>query len=342
MMKRGEQIATGAIWLYAALTATWLLLRLLLGDSVWWLALLNAFAPFFFVPLAILLPLARLIQKRAYWIVATIPTVIFLLLYGGQFLPRPNHFTEQEETFSMMSFNVWGWSQSQETARVIRDEGLPDVVLLQELGPQMAKTVLAEVGDVYPYRLLEPQEGYRGMGILSRHPLRKINAEELTTSSWWRIQIAEVTFDDQSFVLYHCHPEGTNLLYLLEANLPIPDEVQAGFDARERMMHALKADIEKRGQPAIVAGDFNTTDQSEAYRILTEDLQEVHRAVGWGFGHTFPAYAGSFRGIPILPRQMRLDMVCYTSELMALSSRVGTAHGESDHLPVIVEMGWRD
>jgi len=69
-------------------------------------------------------------------------------------------------------------------------------------------------------------------------------------------------------------------------------------------------------------------------------LKDVHGSVGWGFGHTFPAYAGSFRGIPIFSRQMRIDMIFYSPELAAVGTQVSATHGESDHLPVIAELVW--
>lgn len=91
----------------------------------------------------------------------------------------------------------------------------------------------------------------------------------------------------------------------------------------------------------IVVGDFNSTDQSEVYQLLGRVLTDAHRAVGWGLGHTFPAYAGSFRGIPILPWQMRIDMIFYSDEFAALRSQVGPTYGESDHLPVLAQLTWQ-
>jgi hypothetical protein len=34
-------------------------------------------------------------------------------------------------------------------------------------------------------------------------------------------------------------------------------------------------------------------------------------------------------------------MVFYTAGFVALSNQVGSSHGESDHLPMTVEMTWR-
>ncbi len=42
-----------------------------------------------------------------------------------------------------------------------------------------------------------------------------------------------------------------------------------------------------------------------------------------------------------MPRQMRLDMIFYTDEFVALSSKVSKAYGESDHLPVVAELAMK-
>jgi hypothetical protein len=51
-----ENACTAIAWLYAGGVVLWFALHGWLGDAVWWLALLNAFAPFFFLPLVLTLP----------------------------------------------------------------------------------------------------------------------------------------------------------------------------------------------------------------------------------------------------------------------------------------------
>jgi endonuclease/exonuclease/phosphatase (EEP) superfamily protein YafD len=89
-------------------------------------------------------------------------------------------------------------------------------------------------------------------------------------------------------------------------------------------------------------GDFNTTDQSEAYAILQQTLQDAHRQAGWGFGHTFPSEQLSWHGIPIPGHQVRIDMVWYTADFVALTAAVSERHGESDHSPVVAQLAWRE
>lgn len=117
-------------------------------------------------------------------------------------------------------------------------------------------------------------------------------------------------------------------------------EVQKSYQVRKQLIESLVTDIEKRDGPVIVVGDFNSTDQSDVYRLIRNRLLDAHRAAGWGWGHTFPAYAGNYRGVPIFARQMRIDMIFYSKEFTALDCRVGSSYGESDHLPVLAELTW--
>jgi endonuclease/exonuclease/phosphatase family metal-dependent hydrolase len=90
----------------------------------------------------------------------------------------------------------------------------------------------------------------------------------------------------------------------------------------------------------IVAGDMNMTDQTDAYRALAGRLQDAQHEAGCGFGHTFPAYGGRFRDLPIFPRMVRIDMVFHSDEWAAVECRVLSGHGQSDHLPVMVRLVW--
>ena len=65
-------------------------------DRLWWqlynfVALLNEFTPWFFLPLPLWL-LTLLIARRPTALLATaLPWVMFLALYGELFVPRPAH-----------------------------------------------------------------------------------------------------------------------------------------------------------------------------------------------------------------------------------------------------------
>ncbi|MBN1485745.1 MAG: endonuclease/exonuclease/phosphatase family protein, partial [Chloroflexia bacterium] len=231
--------------------------------------------------------------------------------------------------------------QSIETAQVLLNSGPADIVVLQELSPEMAPILVRELGPLYPYRALRPLPGAAGMGILSRYPLRELDSQHLARPNSF-VQIVQVDLGWRALTLYNCHPTATNVLAYIKRDASVPAEVAASIRDRESFIRGMLRDVAGRPGPVIVAGDWNSTEQSEVYGMLTERLEDSHAAAGWGFQHTFPAYRGTFLGIPTLPRTMRLDMVFYSTQLVALSSRAGARYGESDHLPLIVQLAWRE
>jgi hypothetical protein len=128
-MRRALKRTFGAVsWLYAA-----------------------GIVPLFFIPLALILPAAFLVQRRAVWASILPPVVVFTLLYGQLFMPPCSIPSEIETTsLTIMSFNIWGYSRSEATARAILEDGTPDIVALQELAPDMAEVLVRELGDIYP------------------------------------------------------------------------------------------------------------------------------------------------------------------------------------------------
>ena len=336
-----KKICTLASWFYAAGVALWFVLHVWLGDSAWWLALISIFAPFLFVPLTLVLPIGLVYRKSVFWASVLPPLAIFLLLYGQLFLPNsPPRSATTAAPLTVMSFNIWGYSRSENTAHAILQDKAPDIVALQELAPEMVEILVKEVGDTYPYHAISIGIHGYGMGVFSRYPLMELDSS-CPADSNWQVQILRVVRDDQSFVLYNVHLQVSNVIAYFEEGISVADRVEASFRNREAQARCLVADIATRVEPVILAGDFNSTDQSDTYGILAERLTDAHQAVGWGFGHTFPAYCGTWRGLPIIPRQMRLDMIFYSDDLTALSSRVSSIHGESDHLPVLVQLACR-
>ncbi|MGC9395940.1 MAG: endonuclease/exonuclease/phosphatase family protein [Anaerolineae bacterium] len=325
-------------WIYAAIIFLWFLLHGWFGDILWWLALLNAFVPLFFLPLVLLIPVCFVYRDRRYWRSVLVPLVIFLFLYGELLLP--NAPVRAGDPMTVMTFNIWGGSQSSETARVIVENGSPDLVALQEVTPDMAGVLLEEIGDLYPYRLLAAEGTYRGMAVLSRFPLTEIETPHLA-HPWWEVQVMRVEADAGAFILYNVHPHATNILVYIEEGTAMAAEVRSSMAIRQQLVETLVTDFSHRDGPIVVVGDFNSTDQSDVYALMQKHLIDAYRASGWGFGHTFPAYAGSFRGIPIFPLQMRLDMVFISEDFRATRAWVSRTYGESDHRPLLTELVWR-
>lgn len=331
---------TGFIWLYTILIASWLLGRYLYGDTIWWLALVNAFAPFLFAPLLFFLSLGFRVRTRSYWLGLALPSLIFVTIYGRLFLPRwPIANAAGSPPLTIMTFNIWSDSTSRQTAQVIRQNKLPDIVALQELSPAMVKPLLDEVGAFYPYHIFDLSR-HDGLGVLSRYPLTELRSKHFFALGW-QIQLLRVDVGERHFVLYNCHPRSSNVIYFMESGQSIADEVQFSYKLRAVLIKQLLDDLAERTDPVIVAGDLNSTPQSDVYHRLTNKLGDAQREAGWGFGHTYPAYTLYFRHFPFFPRLVRIDMILHSTDFVALNSQVSPLHGESDHLPVVAQLGWQ-
>ncbi len=326
-----------AAWAYAVLIVTWFVLHLVIPDRLPWLALVSTFAPYLFAPLLLLLPLGLAVRARRLWLPLGLPLLVFAVEYGALFDfgllargPAP------DEPITIVTFNAWGYSRSPATARAILGAGTPDLVVLQELSGPLAAVLEQELGETYPYRLLQPD---RRKGILSRYPLVDVSPG-LPAELRWFTQAAEVQVGTRRLTVYNVHLYATTVLSDLEAGNSVAAGLVSAAAEREQQALSLAADVAARSPAAVVAGDLNATDQSRAYRLLTRHLGDAHRQAGQGLGHTFPAYSGSFRGFPIPRRTVRIDFVLYSDELRAVDSRVLPDHGESDHLPVWARLSW--
>jgi endonuclease/exonuclease/phosphatase (EEP) superfamily protein YafD len=360
-----RKVVNGLAWAYGFAILLWLILYIQFGDELWWLALVNAVTPILFAPLLPLLCLG-LAWRRSTLLAPALPVLlIFLVFYGERFPLYPVGASVQPEAeISLLTFNIWAGSRTLDTASVIADNGWPDILALQELTAFMANALDDFTDEEYPFRLLSSGEGSFGLGIYSRYPLTELDASSLYDMGW-QVQLAEVQVEERSLLLYNVHAGATNLVHRQGVELSLPESVRLSYGQRREFARKLNEDIAQRGQPAIIAGDFNSTDRSDVYKILTQNLVDSHRAAGWGFGHTFPVLSDSYREVPLLAKLlpanynerqvtpsplhnvaslpfMRIDMIMHTPDFATISSWVSPTHGESDHLPVGVRLRWRE
>ncbi len=197
-----------------------------------------------------------------------------------------------------------------------------DIVALEELSPRNAAALEGALLEEYPCRVL--QGAYLdGRGLLSRHP---IAASEFFSIGTGRPQLeAQIDLGGRAIVVYAVH-------------LPAPDYRRLEVHS-PRVVPGVRALLERVGQsglPALVMGDFNTTDQTAAYRMLVgAGLVDTFRKAGRGPGLTYPT-RHQYMPVP-LPRLFRLDYIFAAPEFIPLLSYTGQGRG-SDHLPVFAHL----
>jgi vancomycin resistance protein VanJ len=329
--------------LYSLLIAAWLGLHSWFGDTIWWLGLVNAFAPLLFTPLLLLLPLALLRRSRSVLVALLLPVLTFAWLYGEQFLPAwPIRSVDQPPPLTILTFNVWSSSHKADAiVQVLQANNMPDLVALQELTPWVANKLPGLLEQQYPYHLFVDTQTGRGLGVLSRYPLQKVRSAHFPLATTV-IQIVQVQAGERTLLLYNIHPLSSSI-FLERPLSPIRnDTVLRTFEARLAFVNKLVADVQTHSEPVIVVGDFNSADQSDVHAAATQVLVDAHEQAGWGFGHTFPAELRFVYRLFAPARLTRIDMILYTKrDFVALRSYVSPQHAESDHLPVVATLAWR-
>ena len=321
--------------LYAVPLVIFLALRLLTGERVWFVALFNNFLHWLLLPSIPLLAVALLGRRWQRAAPLAVNVLAFSWLFGGLFLPNPSPTCHNPcLTLTVMSYNINADNATPDRLiPVLRDSGA-DVIALQEVGPGQAATLETSLLDEYPYRVLRGY-GIPGIGLLSRFPLAEYEViEDVLTFPY---MVATLNVDGQSLAVINGHPPP-----------PARDWRQGVYYSRGIDEIRVLLEHVQPGEPTLMLGDFNATDQGQDYKLLTDaGLADAFREGGWGFGATFPAarwrVQARLPNAPVLtiplPPLVRIDYIWYTGHFDTQRAWVGAYTG-SDHLPVLAELIW--
>ncbi|MBK8020902.1 MAG: endonuclease/exonuclease/phosphatase family protein [Chloroflexi bacterium] len=323
--------------LYSAGLIIFLVSSTSLADR-WWIALAANFTPVYFLPLLVALPLMLILRARLALVLSLILTLYALTQYGPYFLTQVTRPQPDWTTLRVITYNLSERSTSPEDAtRWLREQNA-DLVLLQEILPsrallQGAVDIFPELNDLYPYRVgsILATEG-SGAAILSRFPLRA----PYVGASFVR---SAVVVGSQPVAVYNVslpaplRARPRQPIYLTNNVVNALWDLAWAYDQRlhDQEMSALLQQIAAEPFPAIVGGDFNMSEYTPGYRQWPSRLGDSFRAVGNGFGWTWPA--GKWPPAPIL---VRLDYIWHSPIFQPLKAEVGPFLG-SDHLPVLAE-----
>lgn len=310
-------LGRAGLWAFALAVLGWYLLRWWPGDRFWPVRLGNFIMPWL---LAGLLPglLAAALARRV-WLAAALalPALFIGVTYAPLFLPRGSVALAEQHPITVMSYNVWGRNRNTAAITGVVGQVRPDILLLQEVKPAAARKIKTSLSGLYPRgELFWVYEPAIGQAVASRYPVVSSTAEP---------QKGRV----QKVVLRT--PAGPVAVWNVHTNHPFP------WSRQYRQLAALTADIAAEDMPLIVGGDFNTTDQSETYRLVNRYLRNAHWDAGWGFGFSFPARTRLVKKLPLLTPVVRIDHIFYSNHFFARSARTLTRAGGSDHFPVVAE-----
>ena len=295
-----------------------------------WLALLNTFTPFLFSPLPIILALALWARSKTVLTCVCVAAGFVLVLYGSQFLtPRAPVSAATDGALTVMTFNLGpGQARPEQNLAAIEGEGA-DILTVQELVPATVRLLRERLTQRYPYSILDLRAGTTG--LMTRYPI--INSDWFQPAGRGRAVLhATLNVNGVPTHILAVHPLPPDISWYKKYPFPI------GLDDEEQELEA--KDILRRVTflegPVLVMGDFNMSDQSSVYDLVSTVLKDSFREAGWGFGFTYPNHL-KMQGIPVPGPLIRIDYVFHSDHLSAQLAQV-SCNGGSDHCYLVVKL----
>ena len=321
-------------WLYVVIVLTWTMVYFLAGDRIIYFEFINALAVYFFAPLPWLFFQSWMHKSWRLGIGCALMTGVFLTLWGPLFIPKTHRWNDERLTLAVMTYNLQGSAGDvADSIAAIQAEDA-DVVLLQEVTYEVAYAIQEKLANEYPWQYLDPRNYASGMGILSTLPLTVVPFEWADRWNGWP-QMVQVQMGGAAITLINVH---------LHASIPArPSLVEQAAANREHNAITLTdivSQVSSEG-PVILAGDFNVSQLSTVYKIITTQLGDAWWEAGTGFGHTFPADAEPpgwlawKHGLPIPQKLVRIDYIFHSWDLIPRDAHRGVNLGGSDHQSVV-------
>jgi len=323
--------------LYAAATLLWALAWRSSGDRWGLLGMANAWA--FWLLGTGTLAGAYSLWRRARWLAggwlvggAALLATRYRYLWRRAHPPIPDDDPPDDWSLRVLSFNLLTYDVDPPATLAFLRRVPADLLLFQELSTPMARSIERALPN-YPYRYWHPHPNERGgFGVLSRVPFAVTGAWASTHDRQFALRLTLVG------------PDGPVDVYNIHLLSPAgKDLARHGFDGnfrlREEQVATVLAEVERRKLPAVLMGDHNLTDASDAYRLLSTRLIDVWKQLGRGPGWTWPRslYVILGKHIPFLPL-LRIDYCFIAPPLQARSLRVFWERTGSDHCPLLAEV----
>jgi vancomycin resistance protein VanJ len=325
---------TGA---YALGLLVFLMLRLIWGDTLWWLAFLGNFTPFYFAALLVLFPLALIVRAKRSPLLMLPLVVLGILWFGRLYLPKAQAQAGDAPTLRVISFNVWGDNPNMTDVEDWLREMDADVVLTQEAPPAWAGETVNAMLAVYPHQAnMSVDTRYWGNNTWSRLPILSVENFDLEGDGTPSQSRVVIEVDGQQVAVYNIHllvpmsetPRFSTRFNFSYLGMLLKYDDSARNAQIERLIERLKSEV----LPYIVAGDFNLSDQTGVYNDLAAVMRDSFREAGTGLGTSWPNVQRM--GLPsVIPPLVRIDYIWHSDEFRAISAAQGPYLG-SDHLPV--------
>ena len=301
-------------WLWIMICVVFIpLLMGFFGSLNWILDVFSHFRVYYCTAFFLIGIIALILKKWKESGVSLILSSILLLSFVDLYLPvKESH---SSAGLSIASINLLSSNNNfEEVIGFIKSNNF-DVIFFQELNTKW-EGELEILNDDFPTRAMFAREDNFGIGVIS-----KINSAFVQEADFSSVNIPSLilTFPDnkEEVTIINTHP--------------LPPVGSFYFNARNEQFEILNRIISKMDQQVVLIGDLNSTRFSPNFKRLLENGKLRDSRIGFGL---LPTWHAQFPFI-----SLTLDHAFVTDGIEVLDRRVGPDIG-SDHLPVIIEVGW--
>lgn len=282
-------------------------------------------------------------SRQKTLIVHMIPIAMLIVHYRYAYLPKQVPAQLSLVTFTLLSNNIGATDYvAHPQAIQVIDAAQADVVVLQEVHPQVYEALIQRYQAQYPYQAYLKNSWLSlfgrevGFVVLSRFKLTPV----LDQSSEQGFMRVEFHLDEDHTIMLYC-------VHLLSIRA-----TQWQASTRTQQLQILLQTARQETLPVVLAGDFNLTDWSASYAQLAAEYRDAFRDNGSGLSFTgidtYPSgRAGSIRAffydlrrMEILPLFTRIDYVFQSAQLAIYQAQVWPQSSGSDHRAVFVKLGF--
>lgn len=308
-----------SLWCFGALVLAGVALRGWVGDALFITRYTGYVMPWLVLGLVPGAILAVRAHHRWLAVLLSAGAALVIAQNAPVFRYRPSLATPPSALpLRVMSYNSWSKNLDDERIANVVLEVRPDILLLQEISPDVFARVLDRLRKrqvlhaVYERELMQ--------AVVSRYAIEP----RASMRSKGQAQNVVVRSPAGQIAVYNVHPLRSG-----------------GWQRRYGQVAALlEQEILLESGPVLVGGDFNVTPHSQLYLLLSRHLRNAHDEAGSGLGFTFPSGARSFRGVRLMPL-VRIDHIFVSGHFLALGAGTVGESGGSDHLPVFAELAQR-
>ena len=244
----------------------------------------------------------------------------------------------KEGSFTVMSYNAMlfnrfnhiGVPHAGDSISAFINEKSPDILCLQEHSRIRYRQL-----EQYRYRSETPYNTPRTVqAIFSKYPIigrGSLNLPESTNN----IIFADVAINNDTIRVYNVHLESFKIVpndtdISSKASERVYQRIKSTITTQRRQAKLLREHISASPFSALVCGDFNNTQFSRVFRLVSEGMEDSFQVMGNGMGKTY-----SVKGVPL-----RIDYILAENRFEFLG-HWNYEKKYSDHEPVMARVSLR-